>query len=52
MALKKEKSTWLAVLLFFCVAFGITGCDDGGGGDKIVDPDPNEENSPGGNPPG
>ena len=51
MFIKTEKLGWCTALVL-CVALGITGCDGGGGNDKIVEPDPTDENGPGGNPPG
>ncbi len=52
MSIKREKLAWLTFLVLFCVALGVTGCDSGGGGDKVVEPDPTDENGPGADPPG
>jgi len=49
---KREKFIWFSVLVLFCVFLGVTGCDGSGGGDKVVEPDPTDENGPGADPPG
>lgn len=49
---KIRELTCVVPLIIFCLIIGTTSCDNNNGGDKIVQPDPNEEEGRDGTPPG